>query len=66
MKVAEFEKLKPSLLKPEKWTEVYLEDGGMFMSLRFYCGDCGTWQTYGSTPYCPYCGKKKVNAEVEA
>ena len=24
--------------------------------VRFYCSSCGEWQTYGETPYCPYCG----------
>ena len=23
---------------------------------RWYCPECEKWQTYGETPYCPYCG----------
>ncbi len=59
MKVSEFEAKRDSLLVAGQWTEVELEDGGMFMNRRWYCGDCGEWNTYGETPFCPYCGKKK-------
>lgn len=24
--------------------------------VRFYCSECGHWQTYGKTNYCPNCG----------
>ena len=23
---------------------------------RFYCSECGDWQTYGETKFCPDCG----------
>jgi rRNA maturation endonuclease Nob1 len=23
---------------------------------RFYCSECGDWQTYGETKFCPECG----------
>ena len=23
---------------------------------RFYCSECGEWQTYGETKFCPNCG----------
>ena len=26
--------------------------------VRFYCSECGNWQTYGKTNYCPECGAK--------
>lgn len=26
--------------------------------VRFYCSECGSWQTYGETEYCPKCGAK--------
>ena len=26
--------------------------------VRFYCSECGDWQTYGKTHYCPNCGAK--------
>ena len=32
--------------------------------VRFYCSECGEWQTYGKTKYCPDCGARMDNAEV--
>ncbi len=29
-----------------------------FMTRRWYCSHCGEHNTYGATPYCPYCGAK--------
>ncbi len=55
----EFESKRKDLLCPGEWTEVYLDDADLFMKRRCYCGDCGVWNTYGTTPYCPYCGKRK-------
>lgn len=55
----EFEAKSKDLLRPGEWTEVYLDDGYLLMKRRCYCGDCGDWNTYGMTPYCPYCGKEK-------
>lgn len=26
--------------------------------VRFYCSECGNWQTYGETGFCPNCGAK--------
>lgn len=26
--------------------------------VRFYCSECGSWQTYGETGFCPNCGAK--------
>lgn len=26
--------------------------------VRFYCSECGSWQTYGETEYCPKCGAR--------
>ena len=36
--------------------------------VRFYCSECGGWQTYGKTDYCPNCGCRMVEpqeSEVE-
>lgn len=27
---------------------------------RFYCSECGHWQTYGETDYCPKCGSRMI------
>lgn len=44
--------------KVGRWEYRYVEDGGMFSKQRFYCSECGKWQTYGKTEYCPRCGAK--------
>ena len=31
--------------------------------IRFYCSECGHWQTYGKTGFCPSCGAKMQEAE---
>ena len=32
-------------------------------SSRFYCSDCGAWNTYGPTEFCPHCGAPKRGGE---
>lgn len=31
-----------------------------FFKRRFVCPHCGRWQTYGKTPFCPYCGERVI------
>ena len=31
--------------------------------VRFYCSECGDWQIYGKTHYCPNCGAKMAESE---
>lgn len=31
--------------------------------VRFYCSECGKWQTYGKTGFCPNCGVKMEESE---
>lgn len=33
---------------------------------RFVCPYCSKWQTYGETPYCPYCGHKVEKNEEKS
>lgn len=33
---------------------------------RFVCPHCGDWQTYGQTPFCPYCGKPVEKNDKES
>ena len=33
--------------------------------VRFYCSECGNWQTYGKTHYCPNCGAKMESEDKE-
>ena len=43
------------------WDEQYVDDEydkyGFFRH-RFYCTNCGKYQTYGKTEYCPKCGAR--------
>lgn len=50
---------KADTRKPGKWEYKFVPgpDGKIdFCSKRFYCSECGTWQTYGRTPFCMFCG----------
>ena len=31
--------------------------------VRFYCSECGDWQTYGKSDYCPNCGCRMVETK---
>ena len=32
---------------------------------RFYCSECGKWQTYGMLKFCPNCGSEMLVNEDE-
>ena len=34
--------------------------GGTYRERRWYCSACSNWQTYGETPFCPWCGAPVV------
>lgn len=38
------------------WDERQVESDNIWTRRRFYCSNCGGWQTYGKTKYCPNCG----------
>ena len=41
------------------WTvEVDEEITTPWLKNRYVCSQCGNWQTYGKTPFCPNCGAK--------
>lgn len=41
------------------WTEkVDEETTNPLFKYRFYCSECGNWQSYGRTLFCPNCGAK--------
>ena len=48
-------------LEPGKWTYHYDPEKPIFFRREWICGDCGESFTYGTTPYCPFCGKRKVD-----
>ncbi|MBQ2568166.1 MAG: hypothetical protein II572_07070 [Clostridia bacterium] len=52
-------------LEPGKWAEYYDPDRPPFFRRRWRCGDCGMDNTYGKTPYCMWCGKRKIDVEEE-
>ena len=44
-----------------EWEERPSED---WISIRrWYCSECGEWQTYGMTNYCPNCGCRMKGAD---
>lgn len=49
------------------WIEKKVEDDEhdpyRLFKRRFYCSECGEWQTYGMTSYCPFCGKPMRNGD---
>ena len=55
----------PSADRPQgEWEERPSED---WISIRrWYCSECGEWQTYGMTNYCPNCGCRMKGADDEA
>ena len=54
-KVIEHLEHMPFADRPQgEWEERPSED---WISIRrWYCSECGEWQTYGMTNYCPNCG----------
>ena len=59
MTKAEWEAVRGDNLMPGEWTEVYIDEAMPMFKRRYYCGDCGEYNTYGYTPFCPYCGMRK-------
>lgn len=41
-----------------EWEERFVECDIPFFRRRFYCSNCGDWNTYGMTRYCPECGAR--------
>jgi predicted RNA-binding Zn-ribbon protein involved in translation (DUF1610 family) len=39
------------------------DDSRRWDKVRFYCSECGKWQTYGKTDYCPSCGAKMIEPQ---
>ena len=56
----------PSVTPQEQKTGHWREDidnNRRWDRVRFYCSECGQWQTYGKTDYCPDCGAKMVEPQ---
>lgn len=41
------------------------DDNRTWDRVRFICSECGDWQTYGKTKYCPECGVKMEKGGAE-
>ena len=48
--------------KPGHWRED-IDNNRRWDRVRFYCSECGDWQTYGKTHYCPNCGAQMINGK---
>lgn len=54
----------PTIDPPQgEWEERIVEDAELWFRRRFYCSNCGGWNTYGMTRYCPDCGAKMAVKE---
>lgn len=54
----------PTIDHPQgEWEERIVECENPYLRRRFYCSNCGDWQTYGMTRYCPECGAKMAVKE---
>lgn len=50
---------QPTIDPPQgEWEERFVEYASPWFRRRFYCSNCGNWNTYGMTRYCPDCGAK--------
>ena len=59
-------KALPSVTPQEPKTGQWREDidnNRRWDRVRFYCSECGDWQTYGKSHYCPNCGAKMVEPQ---
>lgn len=49
----------PTVYPPQgEWEERIVECDNPFFRRRFYCSNCGGWNTYGMTRFCPECGAR--------
>ena len=48
------------------WTvKVDEETTNPLLKHRFYCSECGNWQSYGRTLFCPNCGAKMAMTNAD-
>lgn len=51
--------------KPGTW-RMDIDHSRGFDWRRFYCSECGEWQTYGEPKFCPKCGARMETKEDES
>lgn len=58
----------PAEEKIGHWEERNVEDPKFdpygFFKRRWYCSECGRYQTYGATEYCCHCGAKMMEEQT--
>lgn len=63
-RIANLVERMPTIDPPQgEWEERIVEDAELWFRRRFYCSNCGGWNTYGMTRYCPDCGAKMEGGE---
>lgn len=48
-----------------KWVKKYFPDEPALFRERWYCSECGDWQTYGKTNFCMNCGADMRGGETD-
>lgn len=61
--LAKLPSVTPQEPKTGHWRED-IDNNRRWDRVRFYCSECGDWQIYGKTHYCPNCGAK-MQSEAE-
>lgn len=51
--------------KPGTW-RIDIDHSRGFDWRRFYCSECGGWQTYGEPKFCPKCGARMETKDNES
>lgn len=54
--------VNPQEPKTGTWEED-IDNSRRWDKVRFYCSECGKWQTYGKTDYCPSCGARMIEPQ---
>lgn len=60
--INELPPVNPQEPKTGTWEED-IDNSRRWDKVRFYCSECGKWQTYGKTYYCPSCGARMVEPQ---
>ena len=60
--IKELPSVTPQEPKTGHWRED-IDNNRRWDRVRFYCSECGDWQTYGKTPHCPNCGCRMVEPQ---
>lgn len=56
--------LVESVNRTGRWKED-VDNSRRWDRVRFYCSECGGWQTYGKTDFCPNCGARMESEDED-